>query len=237
MPDAGGAISNVTKETLYEFIERETKIDESIEEAQYTVRALKKTKKDLRGLIVAAGFTLAVFDETRKKMAMSFDEREAEHRELRRNLAWLGMPLGTQAEMFSSEETAVPPDIQVSRVQAAGKAAGKLGRERGANPWQAGSLLYAEWDSAWLVGREEAAQSTVEAPKRGPGRPPKAQVAEVSAKPASGVRKGKGKGKRTDPPAEPVFAQQPAAEEPVPEPVTPPAPSGLEFDTDMAGAA
>ena len=230
MPDAG---VNVTRESLYEFVERETKIDESIEEAQYTVRALKKTKKDLRALIKATGFTLEVFDETRAKMAMAYEEREANDKELRRNMAWMGMPLGTQSEMFSEEETAVPPEIQVSRVRDAGRTAGKLGRERSANPWQGGSLLFVEWDSSWLAGAEEAAQSTVEAPpKRGPGRPPKG----TSAAPAKPKGNGKGKGKRTDPPADPVFAQEPETLAQGGAGLAQ-AGSGLDFDTEPQGSA
>src|SRR5215469_5088493 len=151
MPDAGGHISNTSKESLYDFVDRHQKIDESIEEAQYTVRALKKQKKELRAVIAGAGFILDVFDETLQKMQMSFEEREAYDRELRRNMAWMGMPLGTQAEMFSQEDTEVPADVQVERVRQAGTTAGKLGRERSENPWAApGSLLYQEWDSAWM---------------------------------------------------------------------------------------
>lgn len=234
MPDAGGSISNTTKESLFEFVERETKIDEAIGEAQYNVRALKKEKKNLRALITAAGFDLGTFDRTRALMALPYEQREAEFRELQRNMAWLGMPLGTQAEMFRQEETAVPPEIQISRVKDAGRTAGKLGRERGTNPWPAGQLLHQEWDSSWLIGREEAAQSaTPAAPKRGPGRPPKAETAAKAN--GAGLRKGKGKGKTNAPPTDPVFAQDPA-----PKPATPPAPSergDLEFDTDTAGSA
>jgi hypothetical protein len=209
MPDAGG---NITKEGLYDFIERHEKIDESIGEAQYTVRALKKQRKELRGLITAAGHTLSVFDETMAKVAMSFEERESLDRKLRRNMAWLGMPLGTQSEMFTEEEVEVPAEIQVSRVRRAGEGAGKAGRERQENPWPAGSLLWATWDEGWRVGKEATAQTTIDAPKRGRGRP-----------------------KKNAAPVEPVFAQ-----EPEPEPETPiPAPpaSGLDFDTDVHGSA
>jgi hypothetical protein len=221
MPDAGG---NITKQSLYEFIERETKLDESIGEAQYTVRALKKDKKNLRALIVAAGFDLSMFDRTRQMMAIPYEQREAEFKELLRNMAWMGMPIGTQTEMFSQEETAVPPEIQISRVRDAGRTAGKLGRERSANPWPAGQLLYQEWDSSWLAGKEEAAQSaTPAAPKRGPGRPKKTEAA-APAKPAAGLRKGKNEESHT---AAPPAAPQEA----------PPSPSGLEFDTETEGTA
>ena len=173
---------NMSKASLYEFIDRHQKIDESVEEAQCTVRALKKQRKELRAVIAGAGFTLGVFDETMAKMQQSFEEREAYDRELRRNMAWMGMPLGTQAEMFSEEETAVPPEVQLSRVRDAGRTAGKMGRERSANPWPVSSLLYATWDENWLVGKEEAAQTTV--PARRPGRP-----------------------RKNTPPPEPVFAE------------------------------
>lgn len=221
MPDASGAISNTSRESLYEFVEREQKLDESIGEAQYTVRALKKDRKNLRALITAAGFDLGMFDRTRQMMGVPHEQREAEFRELARNLAWMGMPIGTQSQMFSDEETAVPPEIQVSRVKSAGRSAGKLGRERTANPWPAGSLLAVTWDEEWLFGREEAAQTTVTAaappaPKRGPGRPRKAAA-----------------------PSEPVFAQEPQQPEPEAEtqPETTPVLSGLEFDSETEGSA
>src|SRR5215469_15491895 len=177
MPDAGGHISNTSKESLYDFVDRHQKIDESIEEAQYTVRALKKQKKELRAVIAGAGFILDVFDETLQKMQMSFEEREAYDRELRRNMAWMGMPLGTQAEMFKEEETAVPPDVQVERVRDAGTTAGRLGRERSANPWS--------------PGREAAAQDVVDKPKR--GRPKKDASADPgqTERPAPQLRRGR----------------------------------------------
>lgn len=228
MPDVVG---NISKASLYEFIERHQKIDESVEEAQYTVRALKKSRKELRAVIASAGFTLDVFDETMAKMQLSFEKREAYDAELRRNMAWVGMPLGTQAEMFSEDETAVPPEIQVSRVRDAGRTAGKLGRERGANPWKPGELLFSEWDSAWLAGKELAAQETE--PKRRPGRPKKDTAAE---KPAAGLRKGRSK--KTDP-GEPVFAAPPIPDaDPADldhDPALPNGVSGLEFD--VAGSA
>lgn len=216
MPDAGGAISNgPTQAMLYDFIDRETKIDESIEQAAYNVRTLKKTKKDLRALIVASGFDLEVYDDTRKMMAQSFEEREAKHQERMRNMAWMGMPLGTQKEMFPAEEVEVPAEIQISRVQRAGRDAGKIGRERSSNPWPAGQLLYQTWDMAWLEGAELAAQSTVDKPKR--GRPRKTESVAPTTK-ANG--KGRGKNKQT---AEPQQA--------------PPPPSDLEFDTETEGSA
>lgn len=226
MPDA-----NVTKNSLFEFIDRHQKIDESVEEAQYTVRALKKQRKELRAVIAGAGFTLGVFDETMAKMQQSHEEREACDRELRRNMAWIGMPLGTQAEMFSEEETAVPPEVQLSRVRDAGRTAGKLGRERTSNPWRAGELLFAEWDSAWLQGSEQAAQSTE--PKRGPGRPKK----DAAEKPPAGLRKGRGK-KAED--IEPVFAAPPipdADPADLDEIVAPPPNGAADLDFDAVGSA
>lgn len=231
--------SNTSKASLYEFLESEIKIDESIGEAQYTVRALKKEKKDLRALIKAAGFDLEVFDDTRKMMAQSFEEREAKHRERMRNMAWVGMPLGTQAEMFSEEETAVPPEVQLSRVQDAGRTAGKMGRERSANPWPAGQLLHQTWDSAWLEGSEQAAQSTE--PKRGPGRPKKDAAPRDSNKMPTAAQAGlrKGRGKKAE--VEPVFASEPipdAETAELDETISTPPPNGAaDLDFDAVGSA
>ena len=139
MPDAGG---NVTKESLLEYVERYDGVEEEVAAAAEKVRLAKQARSRLRKLIESAGHDLKVFDRTREMMALPYEQREAEFKELQRNLAWVGMPLGAQAEMFSEQETAVPPEIQVSRVRDAGRTAGKLGRERSSNPWPVGQLLH-----------------------------------------------------------------------------------------------
>jgi hypothetical protein len=174
--DAG---SNTTRAGFLQFIDAYTACDAKVAEAV-------GERKGLRQRIKGAGYTLAAFDRARKEAEKSGDKREAEDREFRRYMDWLGKPLGFQTEMFTDAEAGVRAaapnghdlaavsEHQRNRVRLDGEAAGKGGRDRGTNPWSPGTLLYTEWDIAWSTGAEALAQSRVPEPgtRRGRGRPP-----------------------------------------------------------------
>jgi hypothetical protein len=175
----GDSDGNVTKASFLQFIDEYTDVDAAVAEAV-------GMRKDLRARIKGAGLNLSAFDRARKEAEKSGERREAEDREYRRNLEWLGKPLGYQSTMgypeqrppangddrFKAEQAAVS-EHQVHQVSDAGHAAGKLGRARDQNPWSPGSYLHQVWDGGWNIGAEALAQSRIpepEAPKRR-GRP------------------------------------------------------------------
>jgi hypothetical protein len=173
-------------------VERYEDVEDEIANANATAKLAKDKRKKLRTVIKGAGFDLAAFDRYRVESQKSSERREAEDAEFRRYMAWSGMPLGTQAEMFKKDEPEddVPPELQVKRVRRHGVVSGRAGRERSENPWQAGQLLHQIWHEGWLEGKEGAAQSTVptvplvpagEPELRRRGRPPGAKNADKKA--------------------------------------------------------
>jgi hypothetical protein len=173
---------NVSQATFLAFIDEYAEADQLIAEAV-------GARKDLRKRIKGAGLRLSAFDRARAEAEKAAEEREEEDREFRRNMVWLGKPMGHQADFFGGVEPAVPEgangvddeglsEHQVRQVEQAGLDAGRLGHERGSNPWSAGTFLHEHWDEMWLAGQvEEIARmgpqvESAEAVRRGRGRPP-----------------------------------------------------------------
>lgn len=156
---------------------------EELDDADQEVATGVGHRKDVRLKAKGLGINLAALDRARKLATQSGEKREAEDRELRRYMAWMGKPLGHQAEMFDQTETARGNGIdtaaisehQVHQVDTGGSVAGKAGHDRGSNPWSPGTYLYQIWDTGWMRGQEALAQTLVEEPKRRPGRPPGAK--------------------------------------------------------------
>jgi hypothetical protein len=189
---------NITQATFLEFIAEYTTADQLIAEAI-------AARKDLRKRIKGAGLRLRAFDRARAEAEKAADVYLEEDREFRRNMEWLGKPLGHQGDFFgavpegangvageainssASEYDARLSEHQVRQVEQDGLNAGRIGNERGSNPWSAGSFLHEHWDEMWLLGQAEIARSmgSPEEPvvRRGPGRPP-----GVRNKPKDGVR-------------------------------------------------
>jgi hypothetical protein len=170
---------NITQATFIGFINEYSDVDQVVSEAL-------GMRKNLRKRIKGAGLNLVAFDRARAEAARSTEEREEEDREFRRNLAWLGKPLGYQLDWIGGAEAATPngedeaeiAQHQVHQVELAGKQAGEDGRNRSANPWTAGSFLHERWDESWLAGQDVLAQRIKPAePRRARaprlrGRPP-----------------------------------------------------------------
>jgi hypothetical protein len=176
-PTSSGG-GNVTRSTYLEFYDAYAAADALVAEAV-------GARKDLRARIKGAGFLLGPFDRARKEAEKSGDMREAEDAEFRRNMEWLGKPVGFQTTIFTEAEapaggapnghdTAAVSEHQRRRVSDAGHTAGLHGYVRDGNPWSPGTLLYQVWDSGWHQGAEMLAQSRVPEPgsKRPRGRPP-----------------------------------------------------------------
>ncbi len=82
----------------------------------------------------------------------SGEEREAADRAYRRNMAWLGKPVGTQSE-FDLAPSWSPVDL--SRVERDGFTAGKRGDRADSNSWTPGREEHQRWHSGWLRGQGE----------------------------------------------------------------------------------
>jgi hypothetical protein len=182
MESTSAAGGNVTQATFLQFVDEYSDVDQAVAQAV-------GMRKDLRKRIRGAGLNLAAFDRSRAEAEKSGDKREEEDREFRRNMAWLGKPIGFQADWVGApstssgprpngEDTAAVAEHQVHQVEAHGEAAGEAGRERGANPWSPGTLLYQTWDTAWMAGQETLARKLGPAEALAPrkrGRPPGAR--------------------------------------------------------------
>jgi hypothetical protein len=173
LPDIDG---NVSQDSFLAFIDEYDVADQAVAEAV-------GARKDLRKRIRGAGFHLGAFDHTRKEAQKDIDRRNEEDREFRRNMAWLGKPLGFQADWVGAPTEPGPGESgnganddaisehQVHQVELAGLTAGRNGHDRGSNPWGVdpqgvGTFLYQRWDEKWLDGQEEIAR------RMGPQDPP-----------------------------------------------------------------
>lgn len=142
-------------------------------------------RKDLRARIRGAGINLAAFDRARAEAEKSGEKREAEDREYRRLMLWLGKPVGYQAGLFSDGETdeVLPDEVssvtdhQRMQVEGAGGAAAATGKPRDSNPWTPGTELWALWDGGWERTATAATTNGSAPPDDAPpprrrGRPP-----------------------------------------------------------------
>jgi hypothetical protein len=75
--------------------------DAAVAEAQRERRKIKLRVKE-------AGFNIRAFDRARRESSRDYEEREGFDQEYRRFMVWLGMPLGTQGDMFESPGEYVP---------------------------------------------------------------------------------------------------------------------------------
>lgn len=173
MPETYEAsLSNVTQASYLGFVQQYKDADEA-------VAAAVGERKDLRKIIKGAGINLKAFDRTRKDAEKSGEIREEEDREYRRYMAWIGKPVGFQAEMFAdsprteADEHAVA-EHQVTQAEEAGAIAGRNGVDRSRNPWTPGTFLWEQYDRGWMRGQEQLAATLTpsDAPKRR-GRPRK----------------------------------------------------------------
>ena len=113
------------------------------------------------------------------------DDVAKDQRDLVNYMRWIGLPIGSQAELFgdgdADENTTDTEDYaqRLWEVHEAGYAAGKNGQKPEDNPHEAGSEFHQTWAMALGKGQEAArfinpaGVETVAAPKRGRGRPKK----------------------------------------------------------------
>ena len=162
-----------------DFVERHGDIESELLEAQETVRSIRRRRKDLRKLIAGEGHNIDEFDRALRDADRSGEEREAADRAYRRNMEWLGKPVGYQTSFDLAG--AAPAPIQwgvrdLKRVDREGFDAGKAGERADRNSYSPGTEPFARWHSAWLRGQAEKVTDEIKPPDAaGPkrrGRPP-----------------------------------------------------------------
>lgn len=120
----------------------------------------------------------ASFKSVRKDAEMPGENRERRELARRKMMQWLGKPLGHQAsfDLQSDDETVIALNAHALRAIAAeGYASGKAGHRRDSSPYTPGTEASAIFDTAWLRGQSELAETltpngTGEPRRR--GRPP-----------------------------------------------------------------
>jgi hypothetical protein len=160
------------------FVEKHAEIETELVDAKETVRSINRRRKDLRKLIANEGHDIDEFDRALKDAARSGAEREAADNIYRRNMEWLGKPVGHQTALDLAGAAPAPMQWSVhdlKRVDREGFDAGKAGERADRNSYSPGTEAFARWHSSWLRGQAEKVEKeikpTADAPKRR-GRPP-----------------------------------------------------------------
>ena len=162
-----------------DFVEKHNGIEDELLDAKETVRSINRRRKDLRKLIAIEGHDIDEFDRALKDAERSGAEREAADRVYRRNMEWLGKPVGYQTALDLAG--AAPVEFTVSelkRVDREGFDAGKAGeRADTSNTYSPGTEPFARFHNSWLRGQAECATGLTDDPEkkqeaRRPGRPP-----------------------------------------------------------------
>jgi len=123
--------------------------DEQAEAAAAVARAKKAAK--------AAGIDMDAFKWLEKLANLDDDEAEMQIKHLQTYAQWLKLPIGSQLDMFGKPEPE-QVDAAAAAEQAeweagtAGHKAGAAGHQREDNPYDAGSVEFVAWDTAWMAG-------------------------------------------------------------------------------------
>jgi hypothetical protein len=104
----------------------------------------------------------ASFKSVRKDAEMPGENRERRELARRKMMLWLNKPLGHQAsfDMESDDANVVALNTHTLKsIDTEGYAAGKAGHHRGSNPYTPGTEAAQRFDTAWLRGQSEIAQT------------------------------------------------------------------------------
>lgn len=107
------------------------------------------------------------------------NERQVDDERYRRYMAWLGKPIGTQAEMplpngetegaeqpANGEDTEAVAKHENNAAFEEGLSAGKAGANGASNPHEPGSEAMQSWSSGWAAGQKEAVMALGGATRR-----------------------------------------------------------------------
>lgn len=149
---ATGHNSGVDPDTFVDFYRQLVEADTELAQAQSKrSNLLAKAKK--------AGVKLEQLKALRTLSKMDDEDVQNQFRTLFKYAAWIGKPIGTQADLFGADDDQKPSDNAVSAL-ALGEAKQRGYTDathkapRDNNPYTVGSDLAAEWDRGWHAGNE-----------------------------------------------------------------------------------
>lgn len=194
-PTVAGDVPNVTQDTFLQAVADIVAHNQALALANEKRKAARKKWK-------AAGIELKVIDRVIKKADWDRDEvRHAMDTE-KQYMKWLGLPVGTQGELFEAGDR----EALLLEWEGAGYTAGLLGKSR-AHPDNCPDLAKDAWVKGWERGDEEtwkasgkeprtleeaaAAQAKHKSIKDKADRAEKAQKAKAAAKAKSAEPKDK----------------------------------------------
>lgn len=162
-----------TPAQFLEFLGKYADADRAVADA---VGARKDLRADIKTSVGKEG--LIAFDRARKDADMSGELREKRERAYRQFMVWQNKPI--QGNLFDGqgldEEGIAALNVhQLKGIDADGLDAGKGGRPRDGNPWTPGTEGYQRWDTAWMRGQAEIAETLKDQPQARRGRPPGAK--------------------------------------------------------------
>lgn len=150
--DRRDQISNVTQATFLEAVKEISSINAK-------VRALNEDRKAIRKKWKAIGLELGLLDATIKMAEWDRPEVRTHFDLSRRYAEWLGLPLGTQQDLFAGMGD---DEVQKREWFALGQVASRLGQAQGKPPEECPP----EYHQAWLKGfADEDEKSWTEAEK------------------------------------------------------------------------
>jgi hypothetical protein len=151
--------SNITPETFREAVRDAKKHRDASEEADKEARRIRgayraRLKHWKKNGIPQDEIVQAMDDMERGAEAVGEEMRIRAER-----MAWLGLPVGFQADIFGDTAKAAQSDPQHAEWAAgeAGLQAGKTGGLRDDNPYQPGTAEHVAWDRSFVAGMEALA--------------------------------------------------------------------------------
>jgi hypothetical protein len=166
--------SNLSPDTFLGLWIELRNLKRAMEEAHAKYRAhrkkLDKAGVNLKGLALAE--TFANLDQ---------DEADQRLKDAVRYSRWAKLPLGAQPDLLSellgnldAPGEKASHELTKAEAEEQGYDYGKRGEDRGENPHDQGTELWASWDSGWIDGQTQIAQGLA-APKSSKRNKPKAR--------------------------------------------------------------
>lgn len=167
-PEPKADSGNLKKETLLELYDDAVDAKAALDAASGKYRNVIKRAG-------ALGINQAALKRVIAELNRDRDKREIDDRDFRKYMAWLGHPIGHQAEMFANDDAPAPnghdPDsgeadekhgLRVADRE--GYTAGKAGANVDSCPYELGSELAQVWHGAWHRAQKEAVHAMGETP-------------------------------------------------------------------------
>lgn len=158
---------NISQATLLEFNDELTQLLRLKKSADSAVSNCYKRAE-------SAGLDRKTLKRAREDSQKAENERQVDHERYVRYMAWLNVPVGTQAEMpmngedgaANGEDTEAVEKHENNDAYEAGVHAGKAGANAASNPHQPGSEPHASFSLGWSAGQKEAVMALGGATRR-----------------------------------------------------------------------